>query len=138
MSSFVLDASIALAWCFEDEVTAAAEATLELLRESAALVPAIWPFEVANALLAGERRGRVTESHGTQLLEVLSGLPIEVEPPPGRERLGRLTALARRHGLSVYDGAYLDLAARRNLPLATADKALISAASTDGVRLLTR
>ncbi|MGI8608531.1 MAG: type II toxin-antitoxin system VapC family toxin [Candidatus Dormibacteria bacterium] len=136
MSPFVLDTSTAMAWCFEDEMTAAAEATLELFRESAAVVPAIWPFEVANALLAGERRGRITESHVTQLLEVLFGLPIEVEPPPGRERLGRLTALARRHGLSVYDGAYLELAGRRSLPLATADKALISAASTAGVRLL--
>src|SRR5207253_1779150 len=112
----VLDASVALAWCFDDESSPFADRVADHLRSNIALVPAIWPFEVGNALVAAERRGRLSEADRPRLAELLAALPIEVEGLALAQTLGPVTDLARPHGLSVYDAAYLELAQRLSVP----------------------
>jgi predicted nucleic acid-binding protein len=131
---FVLAASVALAWCFEDEANAATEAVLDRLGEDPAVVPAIWELEVANVLLVGERRGRLTEAQAARFVSLLSTLPINVDPvsPP----MTTLLATGRLHKLSAYDAAYFVLAARDGIPLATQDDGLRSAATAAGVHLV--
>lgn len=130
--SFVLDASTAMAWLFEDEATTESEATLDRLAGEEALVPSLWPYEVANVLVAAERRKRITEAQSRQFLGLLRDLPIRVsEQGPFRIWDGAL-AVARSHRLSAYDGAYLDLAMVEGVPLVTQDKALKSAAREAG------
>lgn len=127
---FVLDASAALAWCFRDEANALAEAVFDLLLTERATVPAIWPFEVANVLLAGQRRGRLSPAEASNFIRIVNGLPISVESGAGVDRaLGPVLALAREQGLSVYDASYLDLALGRGLALATLDFRLQAAAT---------
>lgn len=101
--AFVLDASMALAWCFPDEATTFAESILALLRNTEAVVPGVWSFEVANGLLAGERRGRLTESEVARSVELLESLPVHSESCDLHLALGSLRTLARQHRLSVYD-----------------------------------
>lgn len=128
---FVLDASLALAWVFEDEQTPAARRLLSRLTTEAAIVPALWRFEVANALTVGERRGRMDPAQVERSIVLFETLPIEVDrelPDPSR-----LIAVARRRRLSAYDASYLDLAARQGVPLATLDGALAAAARAEGV-----
>jgi predicted nucleic acid-binding protein len=126
MTRFVLDCSVTMAWCFEDEADRYSEAALAALAGSAAVVPGLWPLEVANVLLVAERRGRLTPEDGRQFLVLLAGLPITVDVaiPDPREIL----TLARVHRLSAYDAAYLELAVRDRLPLATRDRTLRAAA----------
>lgn len=133
---FVVDASLTMSWCFEDEVDPRAERALDLLRRERAHVPAIWVLEVANVLLVGERRGRLTDAQGTQFLDLLSSLPIEVEPLDRLRTWNSVVALAKRHSLSAYDAAYLELAARLGLSLAAADGKLRAVAPAAGVVLL--
>lgn len=133
---FVLDCSVTMGWCFEDEADEYAEAVLERLAGGTGLVPALWPLEVANVLLGAERRRRVTEAHAARFLELLGQLPIAVADGPEITRMGALLALGRAHGLSAYDAAYLDLALREAVPLATRDAALAAAARKVGVALL--
>lgn len=132
---FVLDASVVGCWCFHDEHDARADAAWELLelRRERALVPAHWWFEVRNVLLQGERRGRVTESYTLQFLQGLDRFLIERVVLP--DQIG-VFAVARRHRLSFYDAAYLELAQRENLALATLDSELASAARAEGVSLV--
>jgi len=134
--AFVLDASVALAWHFEDEASAYADRVLERLREDDALVPAIWPLEVAKGLLAAERRSRLSPADVAAAQGVLSDLPISVHTATLAEALGPVLALARAQGLSAYDAAYLDLAMREGLPLATQDDDLRAAAARVGVALV--
>jgi predicted nucleic acid-binding protein len=125
---FVLDASVTISWAFPDEqhpVAARAEALLQTAGELA-LVPSLWWYEVRNALLVSERRGRTTPDRTAVFLDNLSNLQIQVAP--GAES-NALLDLARSHGLSVYDAAYLSLAVRERLPLATLDRALVNAAA---------
>jgi predicted nucleic acid-binding protein len=125
----VLDASIALAWCFEDETGAYSDAILDLLSKDAeAVVPAIWPLEVGNALLAGERRRRLTAAATNQFLDRLTMLPILVDAPELRRTFEAVLRIARETGLTSYDAAYLELALRQRLPLASLDKGLLAAA----------
>jgi predicted nucleic acid-binding protein len=131
--SLVLDASVNLAWVFEDEAGPYADTVLEALAEVEALVPAIWPLEVGNALLVAERRGRLNQADTSLFLALLGQLPITVEPQRPEQVLGEILALAREQGLSTYDAAYLHLAMRQGLPLATADKSLRQAAARIGV-----
>jgi predicted nucleic acid-binding protein len=131
----VLDASVALAWCFTDESSPFADRVADHLRSDAALVPAIWPFEVSNALLAAERRGRLAEADRPRLTELLGALPIEIEGLTLAHGLGPVTDLAGPHGLSIYDGSYLELAHRLSLPLATLDRRLATVAGVLGTRL---
>lgn len=136
MSRFVLDTSVALAWCFEDETSAAADRVLDRLATGEAVVPAIWPVEVGNALLAGERRKRIKPADTARSLELLGRLNIRLDAANPQDDLEKLVTLARSFNLSVYDAAYLGLAMREGLPLATLDRALAQAARRAGVSLL--
>lgn len=132
----VVDASVVLAWCFEDEGSPAADETLDRLAEEGAVAPAIWPFEVANALRTAERRGRLDLADLARLRGLLEALPIDVEPADLPTTLGEVLDLARTLELTAYDAAYLALAARGGLPLATIDDGLRRAARTAGVGLV--
>lgn len=134
-TGFVLDNSIAMAWSFEDEVSAYADAVLDRLAEVSAVVPVLWPLEVANALLMGERRKRSTEAETLKWVAILSGLPIHVDPDSNAHAWSDTLGLARGHNLTAYDAAYLELAVRRGLPLATIDAKLKEAAVAVGVPL---
>jgi predicted nucleic acid-binding protein len=136
LSRFVLDASVAVAWCFEDETNPTADRALAALDKDAAVVPPVWAAEVGNALLRGERRSRITADQIRQSLEVISKLEIVTEPDYVTGRVGELLDIARRHRLSVYDSIYLDLAIRERLPLATVDVELARAAQAAGVALI--
>ena len=115
---------MALAMLLPDERSAAADALARRFAEGSVPVPTIWPLEVRNALLAALRQKRITAAEFDERLEVLSLLPIEVEPPADAAALKRTVALARRHDLSLYDASYIDLARQRGLPLATLDAKL--------------
>ena len=136
MNRFVLDCSVTMAWCFEDEADSYADAILDRFAEASAWVPCLWPLEVANVLVVAERRGRLAETDWRRFLDLLSGLPIVVADAPPLTRTSALVALARDHDLSAYDAAYLDLAAREGIPLASRDGALVGAANRLGVPLL--
>jgi predicted nucleic acid-binding protein len=136
LNRFVLDTSVALAWCFEDESSPAADEILDLLLSSEAVVPAIWSVEVANALLAGERRKRIRPAEVTRSLELLRSLNIRLDDAGLRLEAGELVALARAQRLSAYDATYLSLAMREGIPLATLDRALGRAARQVGISLL--
>lgn len=136
MNRFVLDTSVALAWCFEDESRSTADAILDLFASSEAIVPAIWPVEVGNALLAGERRKRITPAEIARSLGLLRSLNIHLDDAGLGLEVEDLVALARSHKLSVYDAAYLSLAMREGIPLATLDRALAHAARQAGIKLL--
>ena len=130
---FVLDASIALAWAFADEDDVRATAALARIRSDEALVPSIWWFEIRNALVVNERRGRLMEADTASFLRTLSRLAVTIDRQPGE---AEVLTLARRHRLSVYDAAYLELAQCDSIPLATLDRELIGAARTERVPLI--
>ena len=134
---FVLDASVTVCWAFEDETDVYAESVGDALPDAKALVPSLWPLEVANALLAGERRGRITEARVTQFLALLHSQPIALDEETGVRAWTETLHLARTHRLSVYDASYLELAIRRGLPLATLDAELRAASAALGVLLFT-
>ena len=135
MEAFVLDASVTLAWGFEDEANSYTDGVLEALARAQALTPLIWPMEVGNALLSAERRGRLTQAETVQFLTLVQQLPIVVEAEAPERFLGEVLALAREQGLSTYDASYLDLAMRLGLPLATQDEGLRQAAARSGVKV---
>lgn len=128
---FVVDASVTMAWCFEDEASAATDAILDRFTTDDAHVPAVWTFEVANVLVVAQRRGRLTSAQRTRFVELLGQLPIIVETGP--PRLGDLVHVAESSGLTAYDAAYLQLGAQLDLPLATLDRRLIEAARAAGI-----
>ncbi len=134
--SFVLDASVALAWCFEDEQTPDVLALLDRVVETGAFAPLLWPVEVLNVLLVAERRQRIDRHRRAKLADFLRDLPIALDP----ELAGRVwedtVALAERFQLTVYDAAYLELALRRRLPLGSLDRDLRAAAGGLGVVVL--
>ena len=130
---FVIDASVTMAWCFEDEVTEATDALLDRLRSDQATAPAVWPLEVANVLLAAERRGRLSEAQASRFLNLLGELPIDVEPSTNT---AAVIATGRAHSLSSYDASYLLLAEQLGVALATLDRPLAAAARRAGVALL--
>ncbi|HFC97470.1 MAG TPA: PIN domain-containing protein [Thermosulfurimonas dismutans] len=133
---FVLDASVTVAWALEDERDLYSEKILDALGEGKAWVPSIWPLEVANALLMAERRRRLTRADVENFLSLLQELPIQVEGDTVLKVWSEILLLAREEGLSVYDAAYLNLAMRLGLPLATLDQALRKAARNCGVEVL--
>ncbi len=134
---FVLDASVALAWCFHDEATRESDALLDRLAgEIAVEAPAIWALEVANILVMAERKGRIGSAAIAEFVALLETLDIRIDDAPAARSLGEILALARREGLSSYDAAYLDLAMRRGLPLATRDAALAKVARRAGVAVV--
>lgn len=133
---FVLDSSVALAWCFEDEGSSAVDQILDSMDSDEAIVPATWPAEVSNALLAGERRKRITPADTTRSLLLLRSLNIQLDSQDSRPQIEEWLNLARPLNLSVYDAAFLALAVREGLPLATLDRGLQRAARKLGVRLI--
>jgi predicted nucleic acid-binding protein len=132
---FVLDASVATTWAFEDEITPYADQVLAALDTESAVVPAIWPLEVTNVLVLGERRGRIRPAATVEFLALLQSLPISVVPS-GYPDMNRIVDLARMYGLTSYDASYLDLAMSRAVPFATLDVALRAAAERAGVSIL--
>ena len=132
---FVIDSSVAIAWCFPDELDDYSQSVLDALATQAAIVPDLWHLEVANTLLVGERRKRSTQANTVQWMTFLASLPISVDDHTHFHAFGDITTLGRSHNLSAYDAAYLELAMRRGLPLATLDDKLKAAAKVVGVML---
>jgi predicted nucleic acid-binding protein len=132
--AIVLDCSVALAWYFKDEANSYADAVATRFPSIQAIVPAIWPLEVANAVLMGERRKRSTAAQAARWLGYLGSLPIMIDDETATRAWTETLNLARVHNLSAYDAAYLELAQRRGLSLATLDDKLKVAAAAAGVR----
>lgn len=130
---FVLDASTAASWAFEDEDDSRAARAFVRIEADVAVVPPLWKYEVLNTLIVSERRKRITSAETAVFQQDLSEMLIEVDSDESSTALLRL---ARDHNLSVYDAAYLELSLRRGLPLATLDKVLRKAAKKEGVALL--
>jgi predicted nucleic acid-binding protein len=134
---WVLDASIALAWALPDEASDQADRFLSRVTAKDVLwVPSLWWYEVANALVVAERRKRLTEADGIHLIDLYRALPIKTDMVSGTAVIEQLRTLARQYNLSAYDVAYLELALRKGLGLATADLNLQSASKKAGVRIL--
>ncbi|MDG3008395.1 type II toxin-antitoxin system VapC family toxin [Paludisphaera mucosa] len=132
---FVLDNSVVMAWGFDDEADPYADNLLGLIPSARAYVPSLWPLEVANVLLVGERRQRITAADTSRFLSLLGTFPITVDDETTAHAWGETLSLARAQKLSAYDAAYLELAMRRGLPLATLDAKLKATAAAVGVTL---
>jgi len=138
--AFVVDNSVAIAWCFADERTASAMALLDRVMTERVMAPPIWPLEATNVLFVAERRRRITRAQRIEFLGFLHDLPIKIEV--GRDIWGELSTwgpepqLCERYGLTAYDASYLALALTHRIPLATRDKALIAAAKDQNLPLL--
>ncbi len=134
--SVVIDASMTLAWLFEDERTRPVNEVLSFVAESGAVVPFHWRTEIANTFLMAERRSRVTADFVDRSLKDLEGLPIDIDQNSAEFVWGETRRIATVNGLTIYDAIYLELALRTKLPLATLDKQLAKAATDSGVRLM--
>lgn len=131
--SLVLDCSTTLAWVYPDEITRDIERIFDIVQYEGAIVPSLWRLEVANGLKIAVRRERITVSHRNSILTDLAILPIILDVETDDHAWGDTVRLADEHGLTVYDAAYLELAHRRGLPLATLDQDLAQAAQSIGV-----
>jgi predicted nucleic acid-binding protein len=136
VSGFVVDASVALAWCFADEATPTILALLDRITDEPVEAPALWHLELANALVVAERKGRIAPARTSEFIALIDGLPILIDEQMPTRILGSVLDLARSEKLSAYDASYLELAMRRGLPLATKDTDLTEAARRVGVPLL--
>ena len=136
MTGLVLDASVALSWCFKNEATSVGDRVLERLATEAASVPAIWHLEIANVLALSERRGRVTPANSSEFIALLETLDVVVDEETPSRALGRVLDLARAESLTAYDAAYLELAMRLGVPLASKDGNLCNAAERLGVSVI--
>lgn len=134
--AIVLDSSMTLSWLFADEGDEGSDAVLDRLVEEEAIVPSLWLLEVANALLVGERRGRVARSDSVGFIELLEALPITLDLQTFERPFRDILPLSREEGLPAYDGAYLELALRLHVPLATKDDRLAKAAGHLGLTVL--
>lgn len=132
-SRFVLDCSVVMAWCFDDEATPYTDSVRDGLVDHQAIVPSIWPLEVANATIVGERRKRRDEARSGRFFVLLEALPITIDDETSSRAFGAIVRVARAHQLSAYDAAYLELAIRRGLPLACLAGKLNTAAVNAGV-----
>jgi predicted nucleic acid-binding protein len=134
---WVIDSSIALAWALPDETSKEAERFLSrILVGNIFWVPALWWYEMSNALLMAQRRKRLTEADRIRLIELYRKLPIQTDMTLDSDIMGRFHTLAIEYNLSAYDTAYLELAQRRGLGLATVDRQLRSAAQKAGVKIV--
>ncbi len=134
--SLVLDSSVALAWVYADETTDAVLRLFDNVRINGAWVPGLWRWEIANVLQLNVRRGRHDEDFRDGALSSLALLPIKVDAEADRQAWSSTLHLAEGHDLTVYDAAYLEIASRRRIPLATLDRELRGAASAEKVQLL--
>ena len=132
----VLDVSLSCAWCFADEASDAGWAILSRLQTSEAHVPSLWLWDTANVLIQAERRERITAAAIRTFLGLLEALPIHIDHAGTATIWHDTLALARAHRLTSNDAAYLELALRLGLPLASRDQALQAAARSEGVPLL--
>ena len=131
--NFVLDASVTLAWCFEDERAGYAMRVLEELSGREAIVSSLWPIEVTNGLASALRKKRMDLAGAAEARNTLAALPVVVDPVDRRRAFEDIPRLARVHGLATYDASYLELAVRLGIPLATLDRTLAGAAADEGV-----
>jgi predicted nucleic acid-binding protein len=137
MAVFVLDASVCLAWCFEDETTDEIKRLfLRLSTGDSATVPAHWSIEVSNGLLLAQRRKRISPQLRSQYWNQFFGLPIRVDRRLSMGDVNRVMAISEKHGLTTYDGAYVDLALRHGAGLISLDASMVRAAKAEGVTLL--
>ncbi|WP_157270862.1 type II toxin-antitoxin system VapC family toxin [Azohydromonas aeria] len=133
MAAFVVDASVAAAWLLPDEATGYTDAALAATADGEVWVPALWLLEIGNLLLTAQRRRRIDAAKRTELAAAAAALRLRIDREP--VGLVELDALAARHGLTAYDAAYLELALRRKVALATLDEALLAAMKIEGVAL---
>jgi len=137
MDAFVLDVSACMPWCCEDETTAASEEMLQWAMEGQVLhVPSVWVWEILNTVAVVVKRRRISAERGREFLEQLASFNFKIDRSPQTVDFPRLHALAELHQLTAYDVAYLDLAKRLSLPLATRDQDLRTAAAAEGIHLL--
>ncbi len=134
--SLVLDSSATLAWIYGDETTDAIRAIFDQVADAGAFVPSLWRLEVGNSLTVAVRRGRIDADFRRAALDDLALLEIVVDQSTDSHAWTEALSLADRFGLTLYDAAYLELARRRRLPLATLDAALVRAATPLGVGVL--
>jgi predicted nucleic acid-binding protein len=132
---FVVDPSMALTWCVDDEATAATDGVLHRLLLEGGVAPALWPLELANAIRYAARRGRLEARDVERARAIIAGLPVEVLPVETSTAF-RLIDVAQTYDLSVYDAAYLDVADLRGLGLATLDARVAKACRRAGVSLI--
>ena len=132
---FVVDSSVVMAWAFEDEASEYADTVLQSFGNARAVVPQLWPLEVANVLAVAERRGCLTAADSSRFLALLSALPVDVVYPTAKTGIGALVSVARAHNLSAYEASYLQLAVERGLAIATQNGALRRASEAADVGL---
>jgi len=135
LSQLVLDCSVAISWSFLDENNAYADLVLAMISDTTAILPAIFYWEITNTLLVGERRQRISQDDSRAVLMTLWSMPIAMDSLPTDSILARTWELGRQYNLAAYDAAYLELAIRLELSLATIDNRLIKAAIDCGVFL---
>ena len=134
--TFVLDCSVTMAWVFPDESNTSTDALRASLIKDSAVVPVLWPIEVANVLLVATRRGRLSVEEWPGIRNALNVLPIDIDLDSHDQVLERVIPIADQYELSVYDAMYLELALRFGLPLATLDRRLNAAGKEAGLELL--
>ena len=134
--ALVLDASVVLSWCFDDEATAATREVLRRLQTESAVAPSLLFLEIANVVALAERRKRITTSRVSEFVELIDRLAIEIGEQTSSRALHDVLNLARGEALTAYDASYLELAMRLGLPLASKDVSLRQAATRLGVPLL--
>lgn len=134
--SVVVDTSIALTWCFEDEATPETDELFERVARDGAVAPGLWRLELGNVLIQAEKRGRISAADIAQRLELIARLPITIDQETTARAWREILVLARAEGLTTYDAAYLELALRRGLALLTKDSELARAAKRRGVEVL--
>lgn len=125
---FVLDCSITMSWCFDDESNEYSDKVLDTLSNVTAIVPTIWPLEVANVLLLAKKKKRLSEVQASSFIDALAVLPIVIDSSSSSRAMHTIFVLAEQSNLTIYDAAYLELALREKIPLMTLDQDLIHAA----------
>ena len=135
--AFVVDASVGFAWVYPSQASAETDVLLEDVEAGATVVvPALWFLEIANGLLAAQRRKLLTGPERKSALEMLSALCVTIDEDSGHAAFHKTSTLAEKHGLSAYDAAYVEVALRRQLPLGSRDRALRNAAKRSGIKVL--
>lgn len=135
-ASFVLDSSVTMAWCVQDEATPATKRLLDRMGTEAAAVPGWWYLEVTNVLALAERRRRISPEKVAEFIALLESFDLAIDEHAPQRAFTHLLPLCRNHKLTSYDAAYLELAHRRRLPLAALDDDLRSAARKLGIDVL--
>jgi len=132
--TFVLDASVAVSWCFAYEASARSLHVRSMLEEQRAVVPPLWTYELANALAVAVRRNRLSVETAAEMIDRFGDLPIDISEVP--RAASELLRVAREHEVTAYDAAYLHLAMSRGVPLATFDERLATASRAAGVPVI--